>query len=140
MLKEHNYGAKGEYVGLDVKAMRTTRDADSYKHLENSLNIFKALEAKVVRWDYGFEKQCVEKRDYEALEMYVLKLLMGHSLMKALRAVAAGHICLDITPLFPGDGSLAALRPGALANVGPAQINHRGARLRTPASPCAFSA
>ena len=77
VLKEHNYGAKGEYVGLDVKAMRTTRDADSYKHLENSLNIFKALEAKVVRWDYGFEKQCVEKRDYEALEMYVLKLLMG---------------------------------------------------------------
>ena len=51
--------------------------------------------------------------------------------MKALRAVAAGHICLDITPLFPGDGSLAALRPGALANVGPAQINTGGSVANT---------
>ena len=77
VLKEHHYGEHGEYVGLDVKAMRTTRDEDSYKHLENSLNIFKALEAKVERWDYAFERQCVERRDYEALEMYVMKLLMG---------------------------------------------------------------
>ena len=37
ILKENNYGSNGEYVGLDVKAMRTTKDADSYKHLENSL-------------------------------------------------------------------------------------------------------
>ena len=50
VLKEHHYGEHGEYVGLDVKAMRTTRDEDSYKHLENSPNIFKALEAKVERW------------------------------------------------------------------------------------------
>ena len=77
VLKGHHYGELGEYVGLDVKAMRTTRDEDSYKHLENSLNIFKALEAKVERWDYGFERHCVERRDYEALEMYVMKLLMG---------------------------------------------------------------
>ena len=45
------YGSHGEYVGLDVKALRTTRDGDSYKHLEN--------------------------RDFEALEMYVMNLLMG---------------------------------------------------------------
>ena len=38
-------------AGLDVKAMRTTKDEDSYKHLEN--------------------------RDFEALEMYVMNLLMG---------------------------------------------------------------
>ena len=31
VLKENNYGEHGEYVGLDVKAMRTTRDADSFK-------------------------------------------------------------------------------------------------------------
>ena len=77
MLKENNYGEHGEYVGLDVKAMRTTRDADSFKHLENSLNIFKALEAKVERYDYDFERKCVENRDYEALEMYVMNLIMG---------------------------------------------------------------
>ena len=38
VLKENGYGEHGEYVGLDVKAMRTTTDEDSYKHLENSLN------------------------------------------------------------------------------------------------------
>ena len=51
VLKENDYGSHGEYVGLDVKAMRTTRDEDCYKHLENSLNIFKALEEKVERFD-----------------------------------------------------------------------------------------
>jgi xylose isomerase len=33
LLIENEYGSKGEYVGLDVKAMRTTRDTESYKHL-----------------------------------------------------------------------------------------------------------
>ena len=77
VLKENNYGSHGEYVGLDVKAMRTTRDEDCYKHLENSLNIFKALEEKVERFDYDFQRKCVENRDFEALEMYVMNLLMG---------------------------------------------------------------
>jgi xylose isomerase len=77
LLVENDYGSHGEYVGLDVKAMRTTRDADSYRHLENSLAIFKALEDKVGRFDYAFQKKCVEKRDFESLEMYVLSLLMG---------------------------------------------------------------
>lgn len=77
VLKENNYGANGEYVGLDVKAMRTTSDADSYKHLENSLKIFRALEAKAEKFDYDFQKKCVETRDFEGLEMYVMNLLMG---------------------------------------------------------------
>ena len=77
VLKENGYGEHGEYVGLDVKAMRTTKDEDSYKHLENSLKIFKALEAKVDKFDYDFQKKCVEERDFEALEMYVMNLLMG---------------------------------------------------------------
>lgn len=77
VLKENNYGANGEYVGLDVKAMRTTSDEDSYKHLVNSMNIFKALEAKVDKFDYDYQKKCVETRDFEGLEMYVMNLLMG---------------------------------------------------------------
>ena len=77
VLIENNYGANGEYIGLDVKAMRTTSDADGYKHLENSLAIAKALEAKAARFDYDFQKKCVETRDFEGLEMYVLNLLMG---------------------------------------------------------------
>jgi xylose isomerase len=35
------------------------------------------LEKKVEKFDYDFQKKCVETRDYEALEMYVLNLLMG---------------------------------------------------------------
>lgn len=77
VLKENNYGKNGEYVGFDVKAMRTTNDEDGFKHLENSLKIFKALEAKVDKFDYDFQKKCVENRDFEGLEMYVMSLLMG---------------------------------------------------------------
>lgn len=77
VLMENDYGKNGEYVGLDVKAMRTTKDEDSYKHLENSLNIVKALEKKVEKFDYEYQKKCVANRDFEGLEMYVLNLLMG---------------------------------------------------------------
>lgn len=77
VLRENGYGQNGEYIGLDVKAMRTTSDADSYKHLRNSLNIVKALEAKAEKFDYDFQMKCVENRDYEELEMYVMNLLMG---------------------------------------------------------------
>lgn len=41
VLKENGYGEHGEYVGLDVKAMRTTKDADSYKHLRPALQYLK---------------------------------------------------------------------------------------------------
>lgn len=77
ILKENGYGSHGEYVGLDVKAMRTTRDDAAYEHLKNSLAVVKALEAKADRYDYAFEKKCIRERNYEALEMYVLNLLMG---------------------------------------------------------------
>jgi xylose isomerase len=77
LLVENNYGSNGEFIGLDVKAMRTTTDADRYKHLENSLAIFKALEVKAKNFDYKFQRKCVENRDFEGLEMYVMKLLMG---------------------------------------------------------------
>lgn len=76
VLVENGYGRNGEYIGLDVKAMRTQKDEACYKHLENSLKIFKMLEEKVRKFDYGFQKKCVEERDYESLEMYVMELLM----------------------------------------------------------------
>lgn len=77
VLIENNYGSNGEYIGLDVKAMRTTKNEDRYKHLENSLKIAKALEEKASRFDYDFQRKCVENRDFEGLEMYVMNLLMG---------------------------------------------------------------
>lgn len=77
VLVENNFGANGEYVGLDVKAMRTQSLENSYQHLENSLKIFKMLEKKAEQFDYEYQKKCVEERDYEKLEMYVMELLMG---------------------------------------------------------------
>lgn len=77
ILKENGYGSRGEYVGLDVKEMRTTRDDAAYEHLKNSLAVVKALEAKADKYDYAFENKCIRERNYEALEMYVLNLLMG---------------------------------------------------------------
>ncbi len=78
LLLENGYADSGEYyVGLDVKVMRTEKNEGSYQHLENSLRIFKALEEKAARFDYDFQKKCVEERDYEKLELYVNELLMG---------------------------------------------------------------
>ena len=48
-----------------------------------------------------------------------------------MRAVCAGHICLDVTPVFPADGSLSSLRPGGLVNVGPAAVNTGGSVANT---------
>ena len=78
VLLENGYADSGEYyVGLDVKAMRTEKNEGSYQHLENSLKIFKALADKALRFDYDYQKKCVEERDYEKLELYVTELLMG---------------------------------------------------------------
>lgn len=77
LLLENGFGENGEYVGLDVKVMRTEKQEGSYQHLENSLRIFKALEKKAEKFDYDFQKKCVEERDYEKLELYVTELLMG---------------------------------------------------------------
>lgn len=76
VLVENNYGSRGEYVGLDVKAMRTQKIENCYKHLENSMRIAKMLEEKVKRYDYKLAGELIAARDYEALEMYVLELLM----------------------------------------------------------------
>jgi xylose isomerase len=64
-------------IGLDVKAMRTTKAGDQTKHLANSREMFLRL-LDVVR---GVDPRQVEEyraeRDYEGLELYVLKKLMG---------------------------------------------------------------
>ena len=77
VLVENNYGANGEVIGLDVKAIRTQKIEDCYRHLQNSIEIVKLLEKKVEQFDYEFQKQCITERNYEKLENYVIKLLMG---------------------------------------------------------------
>jgi len=76
VLMDNGYGSRGEYVGLDVKAIRTQKLEDSYRHLQNSLKIAKLLEKKVESFDTSYQQQCIEARDYEALEMYVIEHLM----------------------------------------------------------------
>jgi xylose isomerase len=77
VLMENNYGSKGEYVGLDVKAMRTTSDEDSYEHLKNSLAIFKAMEEKVKKYDYAYADKLIAEKKFEQLEMYTVNLILG---------------------------------------------------------------
>lgn len=76
ILVENKYWEKG-YVGLDVKAMRTTSDEDSYEHLKNSIDIFKAMEEKVDKYDYAYANKLIEERKFEQLEMYTMNLIMG---------------------------------------------------------------
>ncbi|MFD0961101.1 TIM barrel protein [Paenibacillus chungangensis] len=77
VLTDHQYGSNGEFVGLDVKAMRTQSLEKSFQHLENSLKIVKLLEEKVARLDTSRVNKYREMRNYEALEMYIMELLLG---------------------------------------------------------------
>jgi len=77
VLCDNNYGSHGEYIGLDVKAMRSSADEFCFKHLENSLRFVQLMEAKVDRIDQAKIDAFVAVEDYEGLEMYILELLMG---------------------------------------------------------------
>lgn len=77
VLEAGGYPKTGRFVGLDVKAMRTQKADVAHKHLANSRAIFLALVDKVRTWDKKLEKECIANRDYEELEMAVMKHLMG---------------------------------------------------------------
>lgn len=70
------FGKKGEYVGLDVKAMRTTPQELSYKHLETSIKVVEMLEEKVKSYSQSKVDEFVKALDYEGLELYVLEHLL----------------------------------------------------------------
>jgi xylose isomerase len=77
VLDENGYGKRGEFVGLDVKVMRTQRRGTSTAHLANSRATFLRLLEKVRTLDRKLERQFIDARDYEALDAYVLGHLMG---------------------------------------------------------------
>jgi xylose isomerase len=77
VLEEAGYGRRGEFVGLDVKAIRTQRGCPVTDHLRNSRELFLHLVEKVRTLDHPLIAQCRDARDYEALELYILKHLMG---------------------------------------------------------------
>lgn len=77
ILDLHDYGSKGEWVGLDVKAMRTQKEEVATKHLSNSKEVFDRL-LKISRGiDESFIQECIVERDYEELDLYIMKSLMA---------------------------------------------------------------
>jgi xylose isomerase len=76
ILDKHDYGQNGEWVGLDVKAMRSQKDNVATKHLSNSKEIFLRLLEISRSLDDEFIEKCTSERDYEELDLYIIKKLL----------------------------------------------------------------
>ncbi|MGO9310792.1 MAG: TIM barrel protein [Spirochaetia bacterium] len=79
VLYENGYGSAGEFVGLDVKALRTQKDGEATRHLTNSRQIFLDLLEVAKKVDRKKLAQLRAARDYEALEYYIVSSLMGRA-------------------------------------------------------------
>jgi xylose isomerase len=77
ILDLHDYGKNGEWVGLDVKAMRTQKEEVATKHLRNSKEVFNRLLEISRSIDESFIQGCIDNRDYEELDLYIMKSLLG---------------------------------------------------------------
>ena len=77
VLDKHNYGENGEWVGLDVKAMRTQKDETATLHLSNSLEMFKHLLEISRSIDEKQIEGYINDRNYEALDLYIMKHIIG---------------------------------------------------------------
>ncbi len=77
ILDQYDYGKGGEMVGLDVKAMRTQKQDVATKHLSNSREVFLALVELVRSLDKAKMDALIKERDYEELDLLILKHLMG---------------------------------------------------------------
>jgi xylose isomerase len=77
VLDQHGYGRKGEWVGLDVKAMRTQKADRATKHLRNSREVFLRLLDISRSLSNARIRRMVADLDYEELEIMVLRKLLG---------------------------------------------------------------
>lgn len=77
VLEKYNYGSNGEFVGLDVKVMRTQKKELSTKHLLYSRKIFLKLVELVRSLDEKKAAELIAQRDYEELDYLILNHLMG---------------------------------------------------------------
>ncbi len=76
ILDLHDYGTQGEWVGLDVKALRTQKADVATKHLSNSREIFLKL-LKISRsLDQKKIDSMISERDYEELDFYLMNALL----------------------------------------------------------------
>ncbi|UCC97335.1 MAG: TIM barrel protein [Phycisphaerales bacterium] len=77
ILDQYDYGTRGEFVGLDVKAMRTQKQDVATKHLSNSRAIFLRLLELVRSLDKDKVQKLINERDYEELDLLTINHLMG---------------------------------------------------------------
>lgn len=77
VLDRNGYGNNGEFVGLDVKAMRTQKAEVATQHLSNSREIFLALLDVVRSLDTARLDALIAERNYEQLEMEIIRALLG---------------------------------------------------------------
>jgi xylose isomerase len=76
ILDKHNYGQHGEWVGLDVKAMRT-QTGKATRHLSNSLELFNMMLDLSRNLEEGKVDSLIDERDYESLDLLIMKHLLG---------------------------------------------------------------
>jgi xylose isomerase len=76
VLDRNDYGQNGEWIGLDVKAMRTQRDETATRHLSNSREIFLKLLDLSRNLDEAFVNECIKNRDYEELDLFIFRSLI----------------------------------------------------------------
>lgn len=77
VLDRNGYGNNGEFVGLDVKAMRTQKAGAATQHLSNSREIFLTLLDIVRGLDTARIDALIAERNYELLELEIVKALMS---------------------------------------------------------------
>lgn len=77
ILDRHGYGTHGEWVGLDVKAMRTQKDDTATKHLSNSREMFLRLLDISRGLDEAEIEALIAARDYEELDLKIMRALTG---------------------------------------------------------------
>ncbi len=77
ILDKYDYGKRGEFVGLDVKAMRTQKQDMATKHLSNSRTVFLKLVELARSLDETRVERLIAERDYEELDMLIMNHLMG---------------------------------------------------------------
>jgi xylose isomerase len=77
ILDRYDYGSNGEFVGLDVKAMRTQKDETATQHLANSRDVFLKLLDLSRSLDETTIDNYVSERNYEALDLYVMNAILG---------------------------------------------------------------
>ncbi len=77
ILDAYDFGRKGEFVGLDVKAMRSQKQPSATQHLSNSRTIFLQLLKLVRSLDRRRVDALIADRDYEQLDLLIINHLMG---------------------------------------------------------------